>query len=474
MKIQIRKILVFVVFSISAIGIAQASLTERINAIVGQSSQGNVKYSVSVINAETRRTIYEHNALNALIPASNMKVITTGAALRYLGSDFEYKTKVGLQDGNLVIIGSGDPLFGDKINDDKYGREQDWILKDIAKALKDKKVSSIKDIIINTGVFDNELVHPSWPRDELNRSFSCEVCGLNYNVNCISMSLENVNGQINISIEPQTTYVTLINEVKAITSGDSGVSALRNTQPNKLTVTGKCKNKVGPFEVAIEKPAAFFGFVLAEYLSKNGITLTGHLIEKESVDMKDFKQIAEFVTPISDCLNRCNKDSLNFAAEALMKTIAAYNNPDDRNGSWARGAELISDFLKELNADESEFSIDDGCGLSRENKLSANVIAKVLLDIYKGSNWELYRDSLAIGGIEGTGPVADYFKEAKYKGKVLAKSGTITGVKALSGICVTEGGDFIFSIITNKAIGSTRQAINDIVETIIDEVEGEI
>ena len=470
MKIQLRKILVFIVFTLAA-GIAQAGLAEKIDEVLLSSSQKKVDYSVCIINAKTGKAIYEYNAHEALIPASNMKVITTAAALRYLGSDFEYKTKVGLQDGNLVIIGSGDPLFGDEINDKKYEREKNWILENIAKALKDNKVSKITNIIVDTGIFDNELVHPNWSKDELNRSYAAEVSGLNYNDNCISMSIENAAGQVNIFIEPQTSFLTLINEVKINPNKDSAVAAYRTATPNKLQITGVCNTAQGPFEVAIEKPAAFFGVVLAEYLAKNGISISGQLIEKDSVDMKDFKQITEFVTPISDCLNRCNKDSLNFAAESLLKTIAAYNNPDNRNGSWTRGAVLLGDFIKELNINESEFSIDDGCGLSRENKLTANVLAKVILDVYQGSNWSLYKDSLAIGGIDGTGPVSDYFKDPKYKGNVLAKSGTITGVKALSGICVTENGDFIFSIITNKANGGTRGAINDIVESIIDEAQ---
>ena len=77
--------------------------------------------------------------------------------MRYLGSNFEYKTKVGLKDGDLVIIGSGDPLFGDKINDKKHEREDDWILESIAKALKDNDAANIKNIIIDTGVFDTGL-----------------------------------------------------------------------------------------------------------------------------------------------------------------------------------------------------------------------------------------------------------------------------------------------------------------------------
>ncbi|MBN1973243.1 MAG: D-alanyl-D-alanine carboxypeptidase/D-alanyl-D-alanine-endopeptidase [Sedimentisphaerales bacterium] len=472
MKVQLRKLFVFVVFIFLSARFVQASLASRVNAILSQSSQQKVEYSVCILKADTGVTAYEHDAHHSLIPASNMKVVTTAAALRYLGSDFEYKTKVGIQDSNLVIIGSGDPLLGDRQTDDKYSRRQNWILEGIAKELKDKNINSLKDIIVDTGIFDNELVHPSWPKEELNRSYACEVSGLNYSDNCIMMSLENLNGQVYISIEPQTSFVTLVNEVRAVLSGDSAVAAYRNVQPNKLTIKGECRNKVGPFEVTIERPAAFFGFLLAEYLDKNGIKVTGQFIEKASVNQKDLKQIAEYVTPISDCLDRCNKDSLNFAAEALMKTIAAYNNPDEKNGSWQRGAELIGDFIKELGIDENEFCIDDGCGLSRKNELSANIITKVLLDVYKGSNWSLYRDSLAIGGVEGTRPIADHFQEEKYKGKMLGKSGSLTGVKALSGICITEGGEYIFSIITNNANGESREAINNIVKAIIDEAEG--
>jgi len=469
MKIHLRKYLVFVVFSFLTVSIAQASLTEELNSILGRSSQKNVKYSVCVINAETGRTVYEHNAHNALIPASNMKVITSAAALRYLGSDFEYKTKIGIQDGDLVILGSGDPMFGDKINDAKYSREPDWILKDILDALKKNKVSSIKNIIVYTGIYDNQLVHPNWSRDELNRDFSAEVCGLNYNDNCISIRLENQNGIVKIFTEPDTSFVTLDNQVKIDRDKDGSFAAYRTNQPNKLKITGICNNKVGPSDVAIEKPAAFFGFVLAEYLIKNEIKITGQFIEKASIDTEGFKQITEFVTPISDPLARCNKDSLNFAAESFMKTIAAYNNPENKNGSWARGSELMGDFIKELGIDDTEFSIDDGSGLSRENLLSSNVLAKVLLDVYKGSNWEVYRDSMAIGGVDGTKFIAENFDDDKYLGKILAKSGTMTGIKSLTGICLTPGGDYIFSIITNRSNWDSQVAIIDIVETVFDE-----
>jgi len=95
----------------------------------------------------------------------------------------------------------------------------------------------------------------------------------------------------------------------------------------------------------------------------------------------------------------------------------------------------------------------------------------VLLDVYNSDNWNMYRDSLAIGGVEGTSSIADNFKEEKYRGKVLGKSGYISGVKSLSGVCVTARGYYIFSILANDANGQTRTVINDIAQAIIDDAE---
>lgn len=469
MKKSINKIFISVALIVSLAGFARADLADRINSIISRPLQEGVIFSIHIVKADIGDTAYEHDAREPLIPASNMKIITTASALRYLGADFEYKTKVGLCGSTLVIIGSGDPLLGDEKTDAKYGRQKGWIFEDIAGKLKRDGITTIEDIIADTGIFDNVCVHPSWPAAELNRSYACEVSGLNFNVNCIKLSARNTGGRVNILIEPQTSFVTLINEVRPITSGESSLGTYRNRLPNRLTVHGECKNEYGPIEVAIEKPAAFFGYLLFEHLNEAGIQTKGQFIEKVLDDTGDFKMIAEYKTTLRDCLERCHKDSLNLGAEALMKTIAAVNNPDKKHGSWERGRELIGEYLSELGIDKDRFNIDDGCGLSRQNKLSAEIITKVLLDVYNSDNWKMYRDSLSVGGVEGTSSIADNFKDEKYKGKVLGKSGYISGVKSLSGVCITAEGEYIFSVLTNNANGQTRTVINDIAQAIIDD-----
>ena len=469
MKTQAKKLLVAAVFSICLNSFVQADLAKRIDTILSQPSLQKVQFSVHIVRADSGKTVYNRNANKPLIPASNMKIIITAAALKYLGPNYEYKTQIGLCDDTLVIIGSGDPLLGDKLTDAKYGREVGWIFEDIAAVLKQNNPRDIKDIIVDSSIFDDQRVHPNWPREQLNQWYACEVSGLNFNSNCIDITVKTVDGKTSVVVEPKTAFIKVVNKVIPIQKGESKVGSYRQPEPNdinKIVVFGKCKKQLNPFTVAIERPAVFFGYLLAENLAKAGINTTGRLVEKAIDRDCNFRLLTEYSTPLADCLARCNKDSFGLAAEALLKTIAANANPHKKSGSWPAGGEMVSLYLLKLGIKENEFCIDDGSGLSRQNKLSANAITKVLSNIYKTKNWALYKNTLAVGGVDGT--IGKYFKEKKYRGKIFGKTGYIGGVKSFSGVCSTTKGDYIFSILTNNANGKTRAAINDIAKAIID------
>jgi D-alanyl-D-alanine carboxypeptidase/D-alanyl-D-alanine-endopeptidase (penicillin-binding protein 4) len=463
MKGRMKKLLIAVVFTFWLVSAASADLAKRIDSIVGRKSQKKVQFSIHIIEADSGKTVYSRNARKALIPASNMKIITTAAALKYLGPNYEYKTKVGLCNDTLVIIGGGDPLLGDKVTDMKYGRRPDWIFEDITSALKQKRVKTIKDIIVDSSIFDDERVHPNWRKDELNRPYACQVSGLNYNGNCVEVAAKTVKSKVKLAIVPATSYVKLINKCKPTSKRRNTAWCARPPGKNTITVLGRCYKEC-KVRVTVERPAIFFGFVLAENLAKAGIEPKGKVSERAAGEDCSVRLLGTYRTPIADCLARCNKDSFGLAAEALAKTISAYSNKGFKNGSWVKGLELISEYLLRLGIGKEEFHIDDGSGLSRQNKLSANAITKVLLRVYKSKDWKLYKGSLAVGGVDGT--IKKYFKEKKYKGKILGKTGYIAGVKSFSGVCSTTEGDYIFSIIANKANGRTRTVINDIAKAI--------
>lgn len=463
MKGRMKNLLAALALSICFVDVACADLAKRIDSIVGRKSQRKVQFSVQIIKADSGKTVYRRDATKALIPASNMKIIISGAALKYLGPKYKYQTKVGLCNDTLVIVGSGDPLLGDEVTDTKYGRKPGWIFEDIISVLKEKRIKGIKDVIVDSSIFDDQRVHTSWRKEELNRPYACEVSGLNYNGNCIEVTARTVKGKVELSVTPATGYVKIINKCKPTSKRRNTVWCARPAGTNTITVLGKCY-KEWPVHVTVERPAAFFGYLLAEELAKEGVNTEGKVIEGAAGRDCKFRLLRVYNTPIKDCLVRCNKDSFGLAAEALLKTIAAHSNKDRKNGSWADGRKLVSNYLLGLGVHEKEFYIDDGSGLSRKNKLGANAITKVLSHLYKSKNWKLYKDSLAIGGVDGT--ARRHFQEKEYKGKVFGKTGYIAGVKSFSGVCSTTDGDYIFSILTNKANGPTRTAINDIVKAL--------
>ncbi len=469
-KLRIKRLLLAIVLGLFLVDFAAASLNSRVNALLGKADQKKVVYGIKIIDADNKRERYSFNSNQALVPASNMKVIITATALKYLGSDYQFKTQIGLSGDDLVIVGSGDPLLGDKKTDAKYGRGAGWIFDDIANALKERNVTSIKNILADTTIFDDERVNPSWPVDQLNRWYACEVSGLNYYSNCVDMTVKVVHSRPRVFISPATSYLHIENQVGYTSnSKKSAVGAYRNSIANKIIVKGRCKSQEGPFDVAIERPAGFFAFLLAENLSRAGISTEGNFIEKQLDSGKVVTLLKEYKTSIADCVIRCNKDSYGLAAECLIKAVGAKRSGQNKNGGWENGRKAVSVYLKGLGVNEKQFYIDDGSGLSRKNRLSANAITSVLYDVYRSNN-KLFEKSLAVGGVEGT--VSKRFAEKNYKGKVFCKTGYINGVRTLSGWVKTSKGDYIFSILTNNSNWKSKAVIDGIVKAIIDEADG--
>jgi D-alanyl-D-alanine carboxypeptidase/D-alanyl-D-alanine-endopeptidase (penicillin-binding protein 4) len=457
-------VLPWMVFFIACVPVEASGLSRQINAIISRKDYAKADFAVSIVKADTGKSVYSRQSKKLMIPASNMKIVTSAAAMAYLGPDYTFTTKVGTRSGDLVIIGGGDPLLGDRSNDEKHSRKAGWILDDIIAGLKAKGISRVNNIIVDSTFFDDMRVHPSWPIADLNQPYSCEVSGINYNDNCLRLTVRRTGSGAVIIVDPHTNYLRLINKVKLVSSGKSSFAAYRNSKPNLLTVTGKCRKEAGA-DIAIENPAVMFGTMLKEKLARGGIDIRGAVMERYAGPIDKVKVFRTYETPIGDVLMRCNKDSFNMAAEALVKTISAEHTKGRINGQWKHGFELIGMYLSRLGISADQYKLDDGCGLSRENRISANVLVAVLRNIYNSRAWVDYKQTLAVGGVDGT--ISKYFKDEKYKGRIIGKTGYIKGVRTFSGIARTDGGDYIFSILTSGGTAKVRTGINDIAKAII-------
>ena len=123
-----------------------------------------------------------------------------------------------------------------------------------------------------------------------------------------------------MTLEPQTGYVEIINKCSAAKKPPDTVWCARASGSNVITVSGACYKECQPVRVTVDRPGAFFGFLLAEEFKRRGIIVTGQLIGREISMDEPFRRFVVYNTSLWDVLERCNKDSLGLAAEALLKT----------------------------------------------------------------------------------------------------------------------------------------------------------
>ena len=456
MPINTIKILCFFfVFS----GFSQAGTLE---SLIGKHKQTRTVFSIFAADSNTGKTVYQRHPDKLMTPASNMKVVISSAALHYLGEEYSFETKIGLLGKDLLIVGGGDPLLGDPKRDSFPCQAANALMDKIIEILQKAGVSTLENIVLDTTFFDNNRVHPSWPRDQLNQWYACEVSGLNFYNNCIHLEATRRGNSALLTMTPDNSYIHLIDQLKLISKGSSAVGAYRNSTPNKLLIKGRLNQKAG-FDVAIENPAGLFTSVLKEKLKASGISMHGELVQKYVKQDTGIRYLLIFKTPIADVLKRCNTDSLGLAAECLVKTISAENTQGRINGEWEHGLKLTSRYLGSLKVSQDQYILDDGSGLSRNNRLTTRALVAVIRDVCDS---EIFTSSLAVGGESGT--IKKYFHQSPYKGSIIGKTGYISGVRSFSGICKTSKGDIIFSILTENGNGYTRRCINEIAQALYD------
>lgn len=446
-------------------GLNSIGQADTFHDLLKKHKQTNARFSIFAMDAQSGKVYYSLNSSELKIPASNMKLVISSAAVHYLGGDYTFKTVIALLGKDLVVVGGGDPLLADPKQNKSPAESAVLLLNLITKSVKEAGISEVENIIIDTSFFEAARVHPSWPVDQLNQWYACEVSGLNFYNNCIHLTASRKGGAAVLEMEPKNTYVHLVNQLQLVSKQDSALGAYRNSVPNKLLVKGRLNQQAG-FDVAIENPAGLFASVLCDHLNANGIPVKGQLLQKYVKAEKSLRVLTVVETPLKDVIKRCNTDSLGLAAECLVKTISAENTQGKVNGEWAHGLELTAQYLRSLGIDDSQFILDDGSGLSRKNRLSAECLVAVLKDMYQGPDSKMFFESLAVGGIEGT--AAKFFSEPPYKGNILGKTGYISGVRSFSGLCKSPGGDMFFSILTEGGNSTTRTCINDITRAIFD------
>jgi D-alanyl-D-alanine carboxypeptidase/D-alanyl-D-alanine-endopeptidase (penicillin-binding protein 4) len=441
---------------------AQVPLRQAIDDLIRQSPASEATLAVRVICLPAGQVIYSVNADEPMIPASNMKLLTTAAAAALLGEDFQFRTLLARRGEDLVIIGGGDPATGDPRLALEEGVPITAMFHRWADRLAEAGWTDIAgDLVFDDSIFDGQWRHESWPPDEADRWYAAPVGGLNFNDSCLTIAMQpsRPGEPIEFECSPRQTTVQVSN--RCTTGGKGSAVVRRAPDSDEIVLNGRLRKPL-TVDVAIRDPGLFFAGACRTAMAARGVRIRGdtrrdQVRQTDGSLPPDLQVVAEHATPMSAILERCNKDSQNLFAECLLKTLgcvhARRTGSADAIGSWPAGQQAVLKFLQDAGLPTEGVVIDDGCGLSRQNRVPARLMTELLRYVHAQPFGELFVQSLSVSGRDGT--LAKRL-DGSYEGQLLGKSGYVRGVRTLSGYVVTRQGHWLaVSILVNEFTGSS-------------------
>ncbi len=474
--------------ALSPNAIAQ-SLNQGVRALMARNKVSEARIAVAILDAETGRPLASISADQPMIPASNMKVFSSAAALAVLGPDFVFSTELSLDGPRIVIRGSGDPALADPVLLKEMKTTVEDVLASWVEAIKAAKPGDLTEIVVDDRIFDRQYVHPSWPREQLNRWYCAEVSGLNFHTNTVALFPRPTAPESapSLSIEPRADWLNIQNRAVTKAAGENTTWAARPDDSNRITVYGNVRwAPEEPVEVTVHEPQLFLGKLLADRLAKSGIpALTVRLADDRDAPAAG-QVVAVVRTPLDVVLRRCNVNSHNLYAEALIKRVG--RQVTGQPGSWQNGAAVLRMLVKDRlgPTDATAIAAADGSGMSRDNRVTANLTTRWLASIAADERiGPAFLDSLPVAAKDGS--LKRRFDSKPFTLDVRAKTGYIRSVSSLSGF-VSETKDqlgastqprrVVFSIIVNEfgkvPLASIRKFQDDVVRLAHDHLEGEI
>lgn len=453
-----------------------ASLANTIEQALAEPALEHGIQGVLIESLNDGRVLYERNSNLVFMPASNMKLIVSAAALDLLGPDHRIPTSLyisgrltseGVLEGDVIVVGRGDPVFK---------REH---LQEMAAKIKSMGIKVIEGNIVGDDTwFDGQRLGWGWSWDNEPYYYSAQISALNLDENVVDVWVrpgKKVGDPARVEVIPPTAYMTVRNKCKTVEAGSTKSPFVDRVRgKNVIRVTGAVPIDYEPESaeeaITMEEPTLFACNTLIEMLQCEGIKVKGRPVREKKPDGAKFVMV-HHSPPISEMLTLLNKPSDNLIAECLLKYLGARLKG---KGTVAAGEEVELDFLKKIGADPTAINIADGSGLSRLDYVSPSNIVTLLKYMYRHKHSKIYIDSLPIAGVDGT--LRKRLKETAAEGNVRAKTGYISRVRSLSGFVTTKAGEpLVFSILMNNHLcpSSEASAVQDRIVVALANLGGE-
>ena len=449
---MVRTILVICFFLLGShmmVAAAASSLQKNLShkLIQLEKSKGIVA-SVFARSVDTKETIFAHQESRSLIPASNMKIITTAAALNTLGSQFTFKTEVyhtgtiknEVLNGDLYVKGYGNPLFVS---------ERLWYLTNELTREGFKKITG--DLVLDNSYFDEESSIASRIETGTERAYNAPLSALSFNFNVIAVYVRpgKLGSKPQVIIDPDNSFIEVRN--KAVTGKQDTliVSRIHESNKNIIEVTGSYPLNVKErrFYRNMTNPSLFYGAVFNKFLKERGIHLNGK-VKKGEVPSQAHLLYTYDSQVLREIVLALNQFSNNFIAEQIVKAMGAQIK--GAPGTSEKGVRVIEDFLvNKMKFEKNSFHIVNGSGFSRENQFSAKHFVDVLDQTSK--EFDLGPEFFVSLGVPGENGTLGRYKNTPLYQRLRAKTGSLNGVLALSGFLHADNKKtIVFSILLNS------------------------
>ena len=441
--------------------ICPGELGAKVDAIANRPEFSRSRWGILIQPLSSTTILYSRDAQKYFIPASNVKLLTTAAALQKLGANFRIRTSVySGENGNLYIAGRGDPSITEAQ------------LKSLAQQLKQRGINRVNDLIGDDSYFQGNAVNPNWEWEDAQAGYGAPINSLMFNQNAIELILspQSIGQPLKVTFaQPKLTNQWQIqnNSVTVGQNESEFVEVGRDFDRPAIRVSGQLKAGAESESayVAVINPANNFLQHFQQALAAEGIPVKQALLASRSGNFTQELATVES-PPLAELVKETNRESNNVYAEVLLRLLGKVtgNMPGPQEDTIEVGLKELKTALTQLGVNPNSYILVDGSGLSRHNLISPEALVQTLRLMANSPTASFYRASLAVAGESGT--LKNRFITPN-RVILQAKTGTLSGVSALSGyVEVPNYEPLVFSIIVNQSELSApkvRSAIDEIV-----------
>ena len=450
-----------------------AQVQEAIESIISDPAVENAVIGIYAISGNGRM-LADINARTMMVPASNMKLISTGTAIHKLGPDYRFETAIGydgaIEDGvlkgNLYIIGGGDPTLGSK---DSIAVSLDKVFAQWESMVRKAGIKKIEGRIIGDGrSFDGMMEEPTWLWNDIGTYYGAGTSGLMFYENMQSFNVaagDSVGAPVKIS--PSYPDAPWMEFRYNCTTGENGTGDQLFMYTSDLAPVAEIRGTFGldrgkkRLDCSNKFPEYTCAYYFAEYLKKKGIQCTegagDYKLDSDWNANGGINILGKTYSPTLDrIIFETNHASNNIYAETLLRGLSR-----EMTGSACYDSAYVAlgDVFKELGVALKGADIQDGSGLSRQNYVSAEFFCRFLEGMMSSPHFDAYAASLPSPGGNGTLSYNMKSYPASVRERILVKSGSMNGVRCYSGYIIpTEGCKddcIIFSILVNNCTAPT-------------------